>query len=89
MSEISRAFRGGAMHFIGLIDNFSAHGNLGDVAVYKDETYFYNGTDWEKLATVSELGRDEKQKKKVITQCRNCGAATDKNGWCPYCGTYN
>ena len=79
----------GMCMFRGVLDSLEDPGELGDIAVYGDETYIHNGKTWEIIASVYDVREPNYESRKIITQCRNCGAATLENGLCQYCGTWN
>ena len=42
-----------------------------------------------KFVKLNAIESSENRPKSVSTQCRNCGAPTESNGHCCYCGTWN
>lgn len=65
--------------------------NYGDIVRLKDGLFAVcrdvGCFDYIECSTDSVKEPDPVQPR--ITQCRNCGAPTDRDGYCYYCGTYN
>ena len=83
----------GTCQFIGTLDKLKdVAGNPGDIAFCHDKLHICTGGRWEELGSVPECNIPEKKSsvlEKIFTQCRNCGAPTDVDGVCRYCGTVN
>ena len=78
-----------SINFMGIYNN-SQHYNYGDICVYNNEIWIYDGTNtWIELGQYCHNELMDGVETEVITQCRNCGAPTYENGQCPYCGTIN
>lgn len=79
-----------SLYYVGNYDN-SVFYNYGDIVLLEDG----------RLAICRDVGcfdyiecftdsvKEPDPVKPRITQCRNCGAPTDRDGHCYYCGTYN
>jgi len=74
--------------FMGQYDP-TIHYNYGDVVLRDGREYIFNGINvWEELGPTS-LNISSPAVEEIVFQCRNCGAPTEHNGVCPYCGTIN
>jgi ribosomal protein L32 len=56
-----------------------------------DSVYIYDGKNFQELGEIEpqEQYKYEYEEVEILNKCVNCGAPTEKDGHCPYCGTYN
>lgn len=80
----------GSLHYVGNYDN-SVFYNYGDIVLLEDGRLAICTAvgDFTYLGCCTDLMKAPDPVKPHITQCRNCGAPTDRDGYCYYCGTYN
>ena len=72
----------------------TAQYNIGDVILKNDIMWIFTGNTFVELGPITDTTAQPtyttaQPAYRVITQCRNCGAPTDKYGECHYCGTIN
>ena len=73
------------LHFMGSYNSATVYKN-GDLVTDGFRTRMFQNGEFIELYSLEDITPPPR---KVITQCRNCGAPTDGDGHCPYCGTYN
>lgn len=80
----------GPYRYVGHYDK-SVFYNYGDIVLLSDG-HFAICTDvgcFTDIGCFTDTVKEQNPVKPRITQCRNCGAPTDRDGYCYYCGTYN
>ena len=77
-------------HYVGDYDK-SVFYNYGDIVRLKDGLFAVcrDVGCFDYIECFTNSVKEPDPVKPRITQCRNCGASTDRDGYCYYCGTYN
>ena len=76
-------------HFVGTYNSNTTY-TIGDLCTRDDDIYVFTGTTWEEIGACDNFNsHSHSEEITITTQCRNCGAPTNDEGKCPYCGTYN
>jgi len=78
------------LHFMGSYNSTTVYKN-GDLVTDGFKTRVFQNGEFIELCGLEDISLDDMTPppRKVITQCRNCGAPTERNGHCCYCGTWN
>ena len=78
------------LNYVGYYDNSVLY-NYGDVVQLSDGGFaICSGVGcFDYIGCFTDSVKEPDRVKPRITQCRNCGAPTDRDGYCDYCGTYN
>lgn len=71
-------------NFAGQYDAHIKYQN-GDIVALEDSLYIVSdGNEWHELGPATADEQEE-----ILYRCTSCGAPTNSNGVCPYCGTIN
>ena len=84
--EYIRSITTPAAYVVGHYDPMRDY-DYGDVVIRESSVLIYDGRNWQELGDHAHMNTHTEEE--IFFRCVSCGAPTNHDGVCPYCGTIN